>query len=470
MQRNVFFPAHGDRDAALRILRVGFCSLLFGHHQDIACFRQSGRCAQTGNAGPYHNKIKSRKDFHVFRLALHPAEIDAGASARNRARNLIKQIARALRYDGNIVSTLSIHTAGGRYAVRVQPGLLQDLSSQLRGTGLANGEMFIVTTPEIWALWRGRFLASLSASKGPPCVLFLPSGERYKKLAQIEKMAEELVRAGARRDSLLIAFGGGVVGDMAGFLASIYMRGIPYVQVPTTYLAQIDSSVGGKTGVNLRAGKNLIGSFYQPALVVADPELLATLPPRELRAGIFESVKAALLGDARLFAWLEENADAMLRGEMTALSYAIHASVRIKAKIVRADERESGQRMLLNLGHTVGHAIESATQYRALLHGEAVAWGMIAALHLATARAAIAPKDAARAGRLVHRFGPLPRFTATASRLLGLTSADKKNRANTNNFVLPVKIGKAVVATDVTADELHNAIRTMLEAVEETGA
>ena len=372
------------------------------------------------------------------------------------------------------MSKISVHTANGKYIVHVERGSLQALFKKLRNTGLVKGKLFVLTSPEIWSLWHERFLASFPTSQQAiqeaPYVLFLPPGERYKRLSSVEKLAEELVQAGARRDSLLIAFGGGVVGDLAGFLAAIYMRGLPYVQVPTTYLAQIDSSVGGKTGVNLRTGKNLIGSFHPPATVVVDPELLSTLPPRELRAGIFESVKAAVLGDAQLYAWLEKNAGALMGGNLDALTYAIQASIRIKAKIVSADERESGQRMLLNLGHTVGHAIESATQYRVLLHGEAVAWGMIAAVRLAVARSALTNKDAARIERLIHRFGPLPHFTASAQRLLALTSADKKHRARTRNFILPVKIGKAIIATDVSTQQLDIAIRSMLATVREAKA
>lgn len=368
------------------------------------------------------------------------------------------------------MSTVHVQSAGGRYAVHVRPGLLQHLHGQLRRAGIGGNDVFVLTTPEIWALWGKGFLSSFRAVKHAPRVLFLPSGERYKRMAQVEKLAEEMVRAGARRDSLLIAFGGGVVGDVAGFLASIYMRGIRYVQAPTTYLAQVDSSVGGKTGVNLRLGKNLVGSFWPPALVIADPALLSTLPPRELRAGIFESVKAALLGSARLFAWMEDNASALLQGNVKALGHAIDASVRIKAAVVSADERESGQRMLLNLGHTVGHAIEAATQYRALLHGEAVAWGMVAALRLAAARNAIPAKDATRAEQLIQRFGPLPRFAAKAQRLLDLTASDKKNRSAVRNFVLPVKIGKAVVVTDVAEAEALAAVRSMLGTMQKEGA
>ena len=369
------------------------------------------------------------------------------------------------------MSKITVSTSDNRYKVCVEPGQLATLFGQISKLDAAKKKkLFIVTTPEIWALWQKKFLASFPKGSESPFVLFLPSGERHKRLTSVERLADELVEAGARRDSLIIAFGGGVVGDLAGFLAAIYMRGLPYVQVPTTYLAQIDSSVGGKTGVNLRTGKNLIGSFHHPACVITDPDLLSTLPERELRAGMMESIKAAILGDGAFFTWLEQNAASLLCGDRKALTHAIEVSVRIKAKIVSADERESGQRMLLNLGHTVGHAIESATQYKVLRHGEAIAWGMIAAVRLAAARNSLTAKETARIETLIHRFGPLPKFSATAERLLHLTSADKKNRTDVRNFVLPVKIGKAVVTADVTPDELRAAIQSMLQAVRETGA
>ena len=204
--------------------------------------------------------------------------------------------------------------------------------------------------------------------------------------------------------------------------------------------------------------------------MLTDPALLKTLPPRELRAGMVESVKAAVLGDRAYFDWLEKNCGALLRGQLDTLTQAIHVSVRIKARIVSADERESGQRMLLNLGHTVGHAIEAATQYRKLLHGEAIAWGMIAAVRLAVARNALRAADAARVERILFRLGPLPKFSATPQRLLQLTGADKKNRSRTRNFILPVQLGKAIVVTDVTDAELLAAIRSIMQTVQELGA
>ncbi len=281
-------------------------------------------------------------------------------------------------------------------------------------------------------------------------------------MRSVEALAEQMVLAGADRDSVLIALGGGVIGDITGFLAAIYMRGIRYVQVPTTLLAQVDSSVGGKTGVNLAAGKNLVGSFYHPLAVFADTDLLATLPPAELRAGLQESIKAGIIRDPKLFAYLERNAAAVLSGDPKALAHVVTASVRVKADVVGKDERESGLRMILNFGHTLGHAIEAATGFKQLLHGEAVAWGSIAALEVARARRTVTPAQAERMSSLIRAYGPLPRFRATATKLVALTSGDKKMRSGTRSFVLPQGIGSTRIVKDVTDVELLIAAESML--------
>jgi 3-dehydroquinate synthase len=281
-------------------------------------------------------------------------------------------------------------------------------------------------------------------------------------MSSVESLAQQLATAGADRDALLLAFGGGVLGDITGFLAAIYMRGIRYVQIPTTLLAQVDSSVGGKTGVNLLAGKNLIGSFHHPQAVFADTDVLATLPPAQLRAGLQESIKAGIIYDAKLFRYMEQNANAILASEPAALTRVVAASVRVKADVVSKDEKESGLRMILNFGHTIGHAIEAATNYKQLLHGEAIAWGSIAALSVAVARNTIAEKDANRIANLILRYGPLPKFKATAEKLVALTSRDKKNRSGVRSFVLPTLIGKTEIVRDVTESELVAATESML--------
>jgi 3-dehydroquinate synthase len=367
------------------------------------------------------------------------------------------------------VTTILIKTASTNYPVLVQPRLLEKLAGHLRQVCGEQRSIFVVTSPEIWSRWGQSFLSSFTARKIDVQPLFVPAGERYKQLKTVEHLAEKMVLAGAKRDALLVAFGGGVIGDMAGFLAAVYMRGIRYVQAPTTYLAQIDSSLGGKTGVNLRVGKNLVGSFYPPVAVFSDPVVLTTLPPKELRSGAVESVKAAVLGDARFFVWLEQNMNGFLAVDQGIITHAIETSVRIKAEIVSADERESGERMLLNLGHTVGHAIEAATRYRILLHGEAVAWGMIAAVHLAVTRSALTPAEAKRIEDLLFRLGPFPRFRAAAKVLLDRTAGDKKHLQTAHRFVLPMAIGKAVVVEDVSQQELLTAIQSMLRTMKERG-
>ncbi len=261
---------------------------------------------------------------------------------------------------------------------------------------------------------------------------------------------------------MVIAFGGGIIGDLAGFLAAIYMRGIHYLQVPTTLLAQVDSSVGGKTGVNLASGKNLIGSFHHPRAVFADIDVLQTLPDRELRAGLFESVKAGIIRDPALFRFMEQNAEKILARDPAALERVITASIRMKAQVVAIDERESGLRMILNYGHTLGHAIEAATNYRKLLHGEAIAWGMLAALRIALARNAVGPNQAQRIEQTIHSYGPLPPFRSTPAKLLAAAGRDKKTRAGTRRFILPKGIGNAVVVENVSDMELNSAVEWLL--------
>jgi 3-dehydroquinate synthase len=358
------------------------------------------------------------------------------------------------------VPVIPVNTPSAAYDVTIAANLVTTLNSRLRKLNQGKSlRIFVVTSPEIWALWSKPFLSSFPE---PPIALFLPAGERHKRMSSVESLAQQLATAGADRDSLLIAFGGGVIGDLTGFLAAIYMRGIRYVQVPTTLLAQVDSSIGGKTGANLAAGKNLIGSFHHPQAVFADTTLLGTLSPAELRAGLQESVKAGVIYDAKLFRYMEQNADAILAGDPDALTRVVSASVRVKADVVSKDEKESGLRMILNFGHTIGHAIEAATNYKQLLHGEAVAWGSIAALNVALARKTLTQKDADRITQLILRYGPVPRFKATAEKLVALTSRDKKNRSGVRSFVLPTAIGKTEIVRDVTDDELLAATEAML--------
>lgn len=355
---------------------------------------------------------------------------------------------------------IALKTPSAAYDITIASGLLRTLAPRLNK--LTKGKPFrpfLVTSPEIWGLWHKQVLTSF---KQQPTVLFLPSGETHKRLASVESLAQQLATAGADRDSLLIAFGGGVIGDVTGFLAAIYMRGIPYVQIPTTLLAQVDSSIGGKTGVNLVAGKNLVGSFNHPLAVLADTDLLATLPAAQLRAGLQESVKAGIIRDSRLFKYMEQNAEAILSGDAKVLAHVVTASVRVKAYVVANDERESSLRMILNYGHTLGHAIEAATGYKQLLHGEAVGWGSIAATHLGLSRGLITQAQSDRIIALILRYGPLSAFKAPAAKLVALTSSDKKNRSGTLSFILPTGIGTVQIVRDVTPAELLAAAEFML--------
>ena len=367
-----------------------------------------------------------------------------------------------VRYDESIVRTIRVKTSSANYPVYVGSGLVTDFGSRLgKIMGKRPGRIFVLTSPNIWALWGRQFLSGFKPGQ-QPTVLFMPPGERHKRLPSVERLATELSAAGADRSSLLVAFGGGIIGDTGGFLAAIYMRGIPYIQVPTTLLAQVDSSVGGKTGVNLSTGKNLIGSFHHPLATFADVDVLQSLPSRELRAGLFESVKAGIIRDPRLFRYLEQNRDAVLACGPEAIAHVVAASVQMKAGVVGIDERESGLRMVLNFGHTLGHAIEAVTGYKKLLHGEAIAWGMLVALNVCRARHLLPEKDAQRMEDLIRAYGPLPRFRAKVPSILEAAGRDKKNKAGTRRFVVTSGIGKAHVVEDVTDAELIAALEPLL--------
>jgi 3-dehydroquinate synthase len=358
------------------------------------------------------------------------------------------------------MQTIRVETASAKYDVITGSGLIDSLGKRIeRVHGKLPRRVFVLTSAPIWALFGQRVQQSFAE---PPIVLFLEPGERHKTLASAEKLLRQMAAAGGDRGSLLIAFGGGIVGDVGGFLASIYMRGIPYIQVPTTLLAQVDSSVGGKTGVNLPEGKNLVGSFHHPLAVFADIELLGTLPDRELRAGLMESIKAGIIRDRALARFMEEHSGEVLGREPKALEKVIAASIRMKAGVVHLDERENGLRMILNFGHTVGHALEQATHYKTLLHGEAVGWGMVAALHLARQRGTISRTQFERLENLIHLYGPLPALKLRAAKVAAATGGDKKNLGGVRRFVLPVGIGNAGVVEDISPAELESAVSYML--------
>jgi 3-dehydroquinate synthase len=289
--------------------------------------------------------------------------------------------------------------------------------------------------------------------------ILLPDGERYKNVATVMRIYDALIKASADRASCLIALGGGVVGDIAGFAAATYLRGIPIVQMPTTLLAQIDSAVGGKTGVNHPLGKNLIGAYHQPLAVLVDPSLLATLPRREFRAGLYEAVKYGIIASRSLFDRLVTDLPRLFARDTTALLPVIAESCGIKADVVSRDERESGPRRALNFGHTTAHALEAVTKYRRFRHGEAVAYGMLVAAELGVTRKAFPESDRDALAALIAKMGPLPPVAdLPAAELLEAMTRDKKVIAGTLHFVLPTTIGSTQVVTDVSTAEITEAL------------
>jgi 3-dehydroquinate synthase len=291
----------------------------------------------------------------------------------------------------------------------------------------------------------------------------MPDGEESKSLATVEDLARLMARHGADRGSVVVAFGGGVAGDVAGFLASVYMRGVDCVQVPTTLLAQVDAAIGGKTGVNLPAGKNLVGTFHQPRAVFVDPAVLRTLPEREYRAGLYEALKCGVIRNPKIFAFLEEERRRILRRDPRALAWLITECVRVKAAVVAADERERGLRRILNFGHTIGHALEAETGFRLFLHGEGVAWGMIAATLIAERLGRIRSADAQRIIAAMLALGPLPAIEAGAAGVQRRIATDKKTRDGVAHFVLPLSIGKVEVVPDVPLRVVRAAIERVRE-------
>jgi 3-dehydroquinate synthase len=354
--------------------------------------------------------------------------------------------------------TFRVETPQRSYSAVVERGLVARTEEYLPPN---SGRVFVVSTEDVWRHVGPALSAALGAV--PHTVLHLPGGEDHKRLAPLEQLADEMVCAGGDRTSMVIAFGGGIVTDMGGFLAAIFMRGIPVLQIPTTLLAQVDASIGGKTGVNLVSGKNLIGSFHQPLAVLIDPGLLETLPEREYRAGLWEIVKAGIIREGHLFRYLAENGDAVLARQHRAVDRIIADSVRMKAEVVSADEREGGLRRILNLGHTFGHALEAETRYTRFLHGEAVAWGMRAAAHLAEMTGHLSAEDTVEILDLLRFYGPIPPVDGIpAANLLARLVHDKKTVRGKVHFVLPVRIGEAVVVSDVDEKAVREAIRLAL--------
>lgn len=356
--------------------------------------------------------------------------------------------------------TVHVNLAERSYPIYIAPGLLDDPKwiAHLRGR-----QVMIVTNTTVGPLYQARVERTLKDHQAHCEVrnVVLPDGEEYKTLTVMHEIVTALLQNRFERGCTLLALGGGVVGDITGFAAACYQRGVDYLQFPTTLLAQVDSAVGGKTAVNHELGKNMIGSFHQPRAVVADTGTLRTLPDRELRAGLAEVIKYGLIRDAEFCDWLERNLDALLRRDDAALAYAIARSCRNKAEVVAADERESGERALLNLGHTFGHAIETGLGYGVWLHGEAVAAGMALAADLSSRLGWLSRADVARIRALLARAG-LP-AAAPASldppHFRELMAVDKKAQAGRLRLVLLKRIGEAVVTADYEAPILMTTLQ-----------
>jgi 3-dehydroquinate synthase len=350
-----------------------------------------------------------------------------------------------------------VSTPSRSYEVLIGQGLLEGAGDCLRA--IVGGRCaVVVTAPPIRRRWAKVLLQSLTKAGVGTEMLEMPDGEPAKRLTTLEKLAEKLVKLGVDRSVVLIALGGGVVGDVTGFLASIYMRGVDLIQVPTTVLAQVDAAIGGKTGVNLKSGKNLLGTFHQPRAVLIDPVVLSSLPSREYRAGLYESLKCGIIGDPGLFRLFEERRREILDRDPALVEKVIADSVRLKASVVSTDEKEGGLRQVLNLGHTIGHAIEAETRYRQLLHGEAVAWGMVAATHIALAAAKLDSVTAGRISNAILSLGRLPRMKIQTAGILKRLRSDKKTRQGVVHFILPREIGKVEIVSDVPEAIVKSAV------------
>jgi 3-dehydroquinate synthase len=353
--------------------------------------------------------------------------------------------------------SIPVATPSRSYEVLIGSGLLPRAGECL-GKFLENRRAFVITVPPVRRRWLRVLTKSLSAKGIETTALEMPDGERAKRLSTLEKLAEKLVKQGADRGATLLALGGGVVGDVTGFLASIYMRGVDVIQIPTTVQAQVDAAIGGKTGVNLVSGKNLLGTFHQPRAVLVDPAVLETLPSREYHAGLYESLKCGIIGDTGLFRLFEDHRREILDRDAGVVEKVIADSVRLKASVVSADEREGGMRQVLNLGHTIGHALEAETRYTGLLHGEAVAWGMIAATHIALSTGKLDSVTAGRISNAVLGFGRLPRIEVKTPNILKRLRADKKTRQGVVHFILPREIGKVEITSDVPEAIVRSAV------------
>ena len=351
---------------------------------------------------------------------------------------------------------IDVATPSRRYVITLADGVLDRLTRILDDAKLP-ARRFVVSSPLVWRFHGQRFAKAVSAES-----IIVPDGERYKQLPTVSRVYDALIRANADRASTLITFGGGVIGDLAGYAAATYLRGIALVHVPTTLLAQVDSSIGGKVGVNHALGKNLIGAFHPPALVVVDPTVLSTLPRREFRAGLYEVIKYGMISSRPLFDRVASTVRALFQRTADALLPVVSESCGIKASIVEQDELETGLRRLLNFGHTAGHALEAVTKYRRFRHGEAVGYGMLVAAEIAVRRGTMPEADRLALREAIAKLGPLPAAAdVSIAEVLEAITHDKKIVAGQLHYVLPRTIGTCDVVADVTKDEIAAALAAL---------
>ena len=352
---------------------------------------------------------------------------------------------------------IGVTAAAGGYSVIIGGGTIDALPAELDAAGLGPRRI-IVSSKRVWKLHGKRFRHA-TTERAP---VLVDDGERYKNLATVGTVHDALVKGSADRSTVVVAIGGGVVGDLTGFAAATYLRGIRVVHVPTTLLAQVDSAIGGKTGVNHPLGKNLIGAFHPPSLVVADPVVLDTLPRRDYRAGLYEVIKYGVIAEPALLDQMQSGLAAILAREPGAVAPIVATCCRIKAEVVSADEKESGLRRILNFGHTVGHALEAATKYRRFRHGEAVGYGMLAALSIGAARGVTPIALYEEIQALIARLGPLPEVSdISAKAVLAAIGRDKKIVAGTLHFVAATSRGHTTTLTDVSEKEIRAAVKTL---------
>jgi 3-dehydroquinate synthase len=342
------------------------------------------------------------------------------------------------------VQVVSVALSGRSYPIHIGSNLLGD--ARLYAPHVKGKRVAVVSNEVVAPLYFERLRQALGQAGAQPVSVLIEDGEQAKSWQMLDRVIDALLAARLGRDSLIVALGGGVVGDLAGFAAAVYQRGIPFIQVPTTLLAQVDSSVGGKTAINHARGKNMVGAFHQPLAVIADVASLDTLPERELRAGIAEVIKHGFILDLQFVGWLEANVGKLLARDRAALEYAVRRSCELKAQVVAADERESGRRAILNFGHTFGHAIEAGVGYGEWLHGEAVGTGMVMAAELSVRAGTLSREDAERVKRLIARAGlPMKGPNLGAERYLELMQVDKKAAAGKVRFILLDGLGRATL-------------------------